>query len=100
MTKLEKVLYTAKAYTTGGRGGGASRTDEGQSAIFLSVIKSCRRQKEGQVAGRSGHRRRSGLGHDRRGLRPSSRLNVSLPGIEREVAQELVDAAEQLRGLR
>ena len=46
MTKLEKVLYTAKAYTTGGRGGGASRTDDGQSAIFLSVIKSCRRQKK------------------------------------------------------
>ena len=39
MTKLEKVLYTAKAHTTGGRGGGASRTDDGQSAIFVSVIK-------------------------------------------------------------
>jgi hypothetical protein len=39
MTKLEKVLYTAKAHTTGDRGGGASRTDDGQSAIFLSVIK-------------------------------------------------------------
>jgi hypothetical protein len=99
MTKLEKVLYTAKAYTFG-RGGGASRTENGQSAIFLSVTKTCRQQKEGQVAGRSGHRRRSGLGHDRRGLRPRGRLNVSLPGIEREVAQELVDAAEQLRGLR
>jgi hypothetical protein len=52
MTKLEKVLYTAKAHATGGRDG-------------LTV-----------------------------------RLNASLPGIEREVARELVDAAEQLRGLR
>ena len=52
MTKLEKVLYSAKAYTFG-RGGGASRTDDGQSAIFLSVTKTCRQQKEGQVAGRS-----------------------------------------------
>lgn len=29
MTKLEKVIYTAKAQTTGGRDGGASRTDDG-----------------------------------------------------------------------
>jgi hypothetical protein len=30
MTKLENVLSTAKADTTGGRDGGASRTDDGQ----------------------------------------------------------------------
>jgi hypothetical protein len=100
MTKLEKAFYTAKTYTTGGRASGVSWTDDGQSAIFLSVIKTCRQQQEGQVAGKSGHRLRSGLGHERRGLRPRSRLNVSLPDIERKVAQELVDAAEQLRGLR
>jgi hypothetical protein len=35
MTKLEKGLYIAKAPTTGD----ASRTDDGQSAIFRSVIK-------------------------------------------------------------
>jgi hypothetical protein len=29
MTKVEKVLYIAKAHTTGGREGGASRTDDG-----------------------------------------------------------------------
>lgn len=33
MTKLEKVLYTAKAHTTGGRDGGASRTDDGQAKM-------------------------------------------------------------------
>jgi hypothetical protein len=52
MTKLEKVLYTAKAHTIGGRDG-------------LTV-----------------------------------RLNASSPAIEREGAQELVDAADQLRGIR
>ena len=35
MTQLEKVLYTAKAHTTGGRDG-ASRTDDGRLDIKLS----------------------------------------------------------------
>ena len=29
ITQIEKVLYTAKAHTTGGREGGASRTSDG-----------------------------------------------------------------------
>ena len=36
MTKLEKVLYTAKAHTRGGREGGASRTDDGRLEVNLS----------------------------------------------------------------
>ena len=52
MTKFEKVFYTAKADTTGGRDGLAAR------------------------------------------------LHVSLPGIGRQVALELADAADQPRGLR
>src|SRR5258708_1471354 len=36
MTKLEKVLYTARAHTTGGRDGGASRTDDGRLQVTLS----------------------------------------------------------------
>src|SRR5512132_3901969 len=35
MSQLEKVLYTAKAHTTGGRDG-ASRTDDGRLDIKLS----------------------------------------------------------------
>ena len=35
MTQLEKVLYTAKAHTTGGRDG-ASRTDDGKLDVKLS----------------------------------------------------------------
>jgi Ohr subfamily peroxiredoxin len=37
VTKLEKVLYTAKAHTTGGREGGASRTDDGRLEVKLSI---------------------------------------------------------------
>src|SRR5271156_5238997 len=37
MIKLEKVLYTARAHTTGGRDGGASRTDDGRLEVRLSL---------------------------------------------------------------
>lgn len=37
MTRIEKVLYTAKAHTTGGRDGGASRTSDGRLDVKLSV---------------------------------------------------------------
>jgi len=33
---LEKILYTAKAHTTGGREGGASHTDDGRLDVKLS----------------------------------------------------------------
>ena len=35
MTKLEKVLYSAKVHTTGGRDG-ASRSDDGRLELWLS----------------------------------------------------------------
>ena len=84
MTKLEKVLYTAKAHTTGGRDGGASRTDDGRlqitlsqpgtpgngtnpeqlfaagwSACFLSAIKLVAGKKKIQLPGDTRYRRRS-----------------------------------------
>ena len=37
MTQPVKVLYTAKAHTTGGREGGASRTSDGRLDVKLSV---------------------------------------------------------------
>jgi Ohr subfamily peroxiredoxin len=33
---LEKILYTAKAHTTGGRDGGASHSDDGRLDVMLS----------------------------------------------------------------
>jgi osmotically inducible protein OsmC len=119
--QFDKVLYTAKAHTTGGRDNGTSRTDDGRldiklsspgtpgtgtnpeqlfaagwSACFLSAIK--------LVAGK---RRITlpedvaidaeidlGMTHGNFGL--AARLNVSLPGMERQAAQELVDAAHEV----
>jgi Ohr subfamily peroxiredoxin len=37
ITQIEKVIYTARAYTTGGRDGGASRTSDGRLDLKLSV---------------------------------------------------------------
>src|SRR5580698_5642775 len=37
ITAIEKVIYTAKAHTTGGRDGGASRTSDGRLDVKLSV---------------------------------------------------------------
>jgi organic hydroperoxide reductase OsmC/OhrA len=37
MTRVEKVLCTAKAHTTGGRDGGASRTSDGRLDVKLSI---------------------------------------------------------------
>src|SRR5689334_11587919 len=37
ITNIEKVLYTAKAHTTGGREGGSSRTSDGRLDVKLSV---------------------------------------------------------------
>src|SRR5215467_8717301 len=37
MTQPVKVLYTAKAHTTGGREGGASRSSDGRLDVKLSV---------------------------------------------------------------
>ena len=37
ITPIEKVLYTAKAHTTGGREGGASRTSDGILDVKLAI---------------------------------------------------------------
>ena len=37
ITPIEKVIYTAKAHTTGGRDGGGSRTSDGRLDVKLSV---------------------------------------------------------------
>src|SRR3954447_17956394 len=36
-TPIEKLLYTAKAHTTGGRDGGSSRTSDGRLDVKLTV---------------------------------------------------------------
>jgi Ohr subfamily peroxiredoxin len=115
-----KVLYTAKTHTTGGREGGASRTSDGRldvklsvpggpgngtnpeqllavgwSSCFLSAIKIHASQKKVRLQTDPVIDAEIDLctGDDGYSLR--ARLNVSLPGLDRQIAQSLLDAAEQ-----
>jgi Ohr subfamily peroxiredoxin len=120
MTKIEKVLYTAKTHTTGGRDG-ASRTSDGRldvklsspgaagggtnpEQLFAAGWSACFLGAMGVAAGKL----KVTLPADRAidaevdlGMTDSAfilraRLNVSLPGLQREVAQALVDAAHEI----
>jgi Ohr subfamily peroxiredoxin len=120
MEKVEKVLYTAKAHTTGGRDG-ASRTSDGRldvklsspgtsgtgtnpeqlfaagwSACFMSAIALVASQKKIALAADRAIDAEVDLGTNEGGYVLRARLNVSLPGISRDVAQSLVDAAHQI----
>jgi lipoyl-dependent peroxiredoxin len=120
MTPIEKVLYTAKAHTTGGRDGGASRTSDGRlevklsvpggpgngtnpeqlfavgwSACFLSAIKIVAARMKVKLPPEVAVDPEVDLGMANGGYQLQARLNVSLPGIPREQAQRIVDAAHQ-----
>ncbi len=121
MTKLEKVLYTAKAHTTGGRDDGASRTDDrrlqvklsrpgtsgsgtnpeqlfaaGWSACFLSAIKLIAGKKKIALPAEVAVDAEVDLGTTHGGVGLAARLNVSLPGMEQESAQSLAEAASHV----
>ena len=119
MNRLEKVLYTAKAHTTGGRTG-TSRSSDGRlevtlsrpggpgtgtnpEQLFAAGWSAC---FEGAMALAALKRKISlppdlaidaevDLGTTGGGYLLQARLNVSLPGVERELAQALVDEAHQ-----
>ena len=120
ITPIEKVIYTAKAHTTGGRDGGWSRTSDdrldvklsvpgtpgtgtnpeqlfavGWSACFLSAIKIVAARMKLKLPADLSIDTEVDLGTTGGGYLLQARLNVNLPGIEREVAQALVDGAHQ-----
>jgi Ohr subfamily peroxiredoxin len=119
-TQPAKLLYTAKAHTTGGREGGASRTSDGRldvklsvpgtpgegtnpeqlfavgwSACFLSAIKHVAFQMKVKLPSDVAIDPEVDLCTGDGGYFLKARLNVSLPGVDRQVAQSIVDAADQ-----
>jgi Ohr subfamily peroxiredoxin len=115
-----KVLYTAKTHTTGGRENGAAQSSDGRLDIRLSLpgAKGVGTNPEQLFAagwsacfegaiGLAAHKRKIALPDTTAidaevnlnfgdgGYFLSARLNVSLPGIEREVAEALVEEAHQ-----
>jgi Ohr subfamily peroxiredoxin len=120
MSTIQKVLYTAKTHTTGGRDG-ASRTSDGRldvklsspgtagggtnpeelftagwSACFLSAIALAVSQKKVALSADRAIDAEVDLGTNEGGYLLRAHLNVSLPGVPRQVAQALVDAAHQI----
>jgi Ohr subfamily peroxiredoxin len=120
MTQLGKVLYTAKTHTTGGREEGASRSSDGRLDIRLSTPggpgsgtnpeqlfaagwSACFEGAMGLAARKMKITLPADLAIDAEvdlclsdgAYVLQARLNVSLPGVDGEVAQSLVDAAHQ-----
>jgi len=122
MTEVGKVLYTAKTHTTGGREGGAARSDDGRidvkfsvpgtpgtgtnpeqlfaagwSACFLSAMKHAGAAKKVRIPADVAIDTEVDLCQDDRGgFFLKARLNISLPGLERSVAQTIVDDAHHI----
>ena len=120
LTQPVKVLYTAKAHTTGGREGGASRTSDGRldvklsvpgtpgngtnpeqlfavgwSACFTSAIKIVAAKMKVKLPPDVATDAEVDLCTGDDGYFLQARLNVSLPGLERQVAQSILDGAHQ-----
>jgi lipoyl-dependent peroxiredoxin len=121
MTQTEKLLYSAKVHTTGGREGGASRSDDGRldikhsvpgapgtgtnpehlfaagwSACFESAMAIAARKMEIALPAELAIDAEVDLNTNETGYFLRARLNVSLPGLERPAAQSVVDAADKL----
>ncbi|WP_309643308.1 organic hydroperoxide resistance protein [Phenylobacterium sp.] len=119
MTHIDRVLYTARTHTTGGREG-ASRSDDGQldvrlsspggprpgtnpeqlfaagwSACFEGAIGIAARRMKVALPSDLFIDAEVDLGVTDEAYVLQARLNVSLPGLEPHVAQALVDAAHE-----
>lgn len=121
MDQHSKVLYTAKTHTSGGRENGVARSSDGRLDVRLSVPGSARigtNPEQLFAAGWSAcfesaigiivQKRKIALSGDVTidaevdlnlsdgGYSLTARLNVGIPGVERDVAQSLIEEAHQI----
>jgi Ohr subfamily peroxiredoxin len=119
MTKIEKVLYTGKTHTTGGRDGFA-RSDDAQldvklsppgtakagtnpEQLFAAGWSACFIGAMGHAAGKRKLRLPADtavdaevdLGTTENAYFLQARLNISLPGLDKELARQLIEEAHQ-----
>ena len=120
MTQVDKVLYTAKTHTTGGRANGTARSSDGHLEIepsapgtlgdgtnpeqlFAAGWSACFEGAMGIAARKMRITLPADLAIDAEvdlcttdgAFFLQARLNVNVPGVERELAQTLVDVAHQ-----
>jgi Ohr subfamily peroxiredoxin len=124
MKKLEKALYQATATATGGREGAAKSSDgvldiklstpkelggaggpgtnpeqlfaAGYSACFLGALKFVAGQDKVALPADASITGTVGIGQIPAGFGIEAELKISLPGLDRAVAQTLVDKAHQV----
>lgn len=123
LSKIDKVLYTAKAHTTGGRegrsvtddglldvklsppkamggSGGATNPEQlfaaGYSACFMGALKHVAGMKKIAVPGDASIDASVDIGPIAQGFGIAVRMVVHLPGLDRAVAQDLIDSAHQV----
>lgn len=119
-TQSAKLLYTAKAHTTGGRDGGSSRSSDGRlevnlsvpggpgngtnpeqlfaagwSACFIGAIKLVAQKMKVKLPADVAIHPEVDLWNGSDGYFLKARLNVSLPGVDPQVARAIVDGAHQ-----
>jgi Ohr subfamily peroxiredoxin len=119
MNAMDEVLYTAKTHTTGGRDG-ASRTPDGRldvklstpgtsgtgtnpeqlfaagwSACFLSATGLAASQRKVPLPPDRAVDAEVDLGTNDEGFALRARLDVSLPGLDRELARAIVNVAHE-----
>ena len=121
---LEKILYTAQANVTGGRDGRAVSSDgalevqlstprelggaggpgtnpeqlfaAGWSACFEGAMQFVARQRKLTLPPETAIDAEVDLNQGEGGFFLRARLNVSIPGVERSVAEEIVNQAHQV----
>ncbi|MCK1391828.1 organic hydroperoxide resistance protein [Bradyrhizobium sp. 1] len=120
MSQTEKLLYTARTHTSGGRQDGMSRSSDGRldvrlsppgsagigtnpeqlfaagwSACFEGAMEIAARKRKIVLPSKSAIEAEIDLVLDQGAYALRARLNVSLPGLAREVARDIVDEAHQ-----
>ena len=119
MTRIDKVLYTGKTHTTGGRDG-VSRSDDAQldvklsppgsahagtnpeqlfaagwSACFIGAMGLAAAKRKIKLPTETAVDAEVDLGTTEGAYFLQARLNISLPGIDPQLARELVEEAHQ-----
>ena len=119
MTRIDKVLYTGKTHTTGGRDG-FSRSDDAQldvklsppgsahagtnpeqlfaagwSACFIGAMGLAAAKRKIKLPTETAVDAEVDLGTTEGAYFLQARLNISLPGIDPQLARELVEEAHQ-----
>jgi Ohr subfamily peroxiredoxin len=120
MSQTEKLLYTARTRTAGGRHDGMSRSSDGRldvrlsppggagigtnpeqlfaagwSACFEGAMEIAARKRKIVLPSKSAIDAEIDLVLDEGAYALRARLGVSLPGLDREVARDLIDEAHQ-----